>query len=141
MSSTGYDTDNIFAKILRGEMPSFKVYEDDKTFVFMDIMPRGNGHSLVIPKSPCRNILDGSPEAIAAVHKTVQKVAQAAMHAFSADGITVQQFNEDAGGQEVYHYHVHVIPRFTDVRMGPPGVMGDMDQIRANGETLASALR
>lgn len=135
---TDYDNDNIFAKILRGEVPCIKVYEDDETLAFMDIMPRSDGHSLVIPKEPCRNILDGSPEAIAAVHRAVQKVAKAAMEAFSADGITVQQFNEDAGGQEIYHYHVHVIPRHTGQRVGPPGIMGDMDAIKINGEKLAA---
>jgi len=135
-----YDADNIFAKILRGEMPCFKVYEDDQTFAFMDIMPRGKGHCLVIPKEPFRNLLDGPPEAIGAVHRSVQKIAKAAMQAFDADGITIQQFNEDAGGQEVYHYHVHIIPRHTGVRMGPPGVMGDMESIKENGEKLAALL-
>ncbi|MEM8649114.1 MAG: HIT family protein [Pseudomonadota bacterium] len=140
MTTPAYDNDNIFAKILRGEMPSFKVYEDDATYVFMDIMPRGEGHCLVIPKEPCRNMLDASPEAIASVHQTVQKISHAALKAFGADGITIQQFNEDAGGQEVYHYHVHVIPRKAGVRMGPPGVMGDMEAIKALGEKLAAAL-
>lgn len=137
---TDYDDDNIFAKILRGEMPSFKVYEDEKTFAFMDIMPRGDGHCLVIHKTPFRNILDGPTEAIAEVHATVQKIAKAAMTAFDADGITIQQFNEDAGGQIVFHYHVHIIPRHEGVRMSPPGVMGDMDVIKANGEKLAGVL-
>ncbi len=140
MSTPEYENDNIFAKILRGEMPSFKVYEDENTYVFMDIMPRGNGHSLVIPKAACRNMLDASPETIAHVHQTVQKVGQAALSTFGADGITVQQFNEDAGGQEVYHYHVHVIPRYEGQRMGSPGNMGDMDLIKANCEKLAAAL-
>lgn len=140
MATPFYDTDNVFAKILRGDMPSFKVFEDDDTYVFMDIMPRGEGHCLVIPKKGYRNLLDGDPDSIAAVHKTVQKVAKAAMKAFDADGITVQQFNEDAGGQEVYHYHVHVVPRYEGIKPGPPGVMGDMDQIKANGEKLAAAM-
>ena len=135
-----YDNDNIFAKILRAEIPSFKVYEDEDTYCFMDIMPRRPGHCLVISKAPCRNILDGSPQAIMAVHRTVQKVAKAAMQAFDADGITIQQFNEAAGGQEVFHYHVHVIPRHEGIKTDPPGVMGDMDEIKANGEKLAAAL-
>ena len=135
-----YDENNIFAKILRGELPCFKVFEDEETFAFMDIMPRGDGHCLVIPKAPCRNLLDGSPETIMAVHRTVQKVARAAMIAFNADGITIQQFNEDAGGQEVYHYHVHVIPRQAGVRAGPPGVMGDQELIKANGKKLSETL-
>ncbi|MGI9351479.1 MAG: HIT family protein [Rhizobiaceae bacterium] len=141
MTSAKYDDNNIFAKILRGEMPAFKIYEDEKTYVFMDIMPRGEGHCLVIHKTPFRNILDGPPEAIADVQKTVQMIAKTAMNVFKADGMTIQQFNEDAGGQEVYHYHVHVIPRKSGVRMGPPGVMGDMDRIGENGEKLAAALR
>ena len=140
MTDAPYDPDNVFAKILRGEMPSFKVYEDDKTYVFMDIMPRGHGHCLVIPREGFRNILDGTPETVATVHKTVQKVAKAAMKAFDADGVTIQQFNEDAAGQIVFHYHVHVIPRHDGVRLNPPGVMGDMDVIKANAEKLAAAL-
>ncbi len=139
MTAPSYDPENVFAKILRGEMPSFKVFEDDDTYVFMDIMPRGEGHCLVIHKQGFRNILDGSPEMIATVHKTVQKVAKAAMKAFGADGITIQQFNEDAGGQIVFHYHVHVIPRHTGVKLNPPGVMGDMDAIKASAEKLAAA--
>ncbi len=140
MTAVEYDKDNIFAKILRGDMPSFKVYEDKETYVFMDIMPRGDGHSLVIPKEGFRNILDGSPEAVARVHQTVQKVAKAAVNAFDADGITIQQFNEDAGGQIVFHYHVHVIPRHAGTRMNPPGVMGDMDAIKKSAQKLAQAL-
>jgi len=140
MTTPEYDNDNIFAKILRGDMPCFKVYEDDHVLAFMDIMPRGEGHSLVIPKAPCRNMLDATPETIAHVHQTAQKIAHAALKVFNADGITIQQFNEDAGGQEVYHYHVHVIPRHEGKRMGPAGVMGDMEAIKANGERLAGAL-
>jgi histidine triad (HIT) family protein len=140
MQTPAYDTDNIFAKILRGEMPCFKVYEDDTVLAFMDIMPRGEGHCLVIPKAACRNMLDASPETISHVHQAAQKVAHAALEVFRADGITIQQFNEDAGGQEVYHYHVHVIPRHEGKRMGPAGVMGDMEAIKANGEKLAGVL-
>ena len=140
MSATEYDNNNIFAKILNGEMPCFKVYEDDNTFAFMDIMPRGKGHALVIPKAPCRNMLDATPQTVAHVHQTTQRVALAAIKAFGADGITIQQFNEDAGGQEVYHYHVHVIPRHEGKRIGPPGTMGDMDAIKANGEKLAALI-
>ena len=136
-----YDDQNVFAKILCGEMPSFKVYEDENTYAFMDIMPRGDGHCLVIHKEGFRNILDGTPEQIATVHQTVQKVAKAAMRAFDADGISIQQFNEDAGGQIVFHYHVHIIPRKIGVKMGPPGVMGDMDAIKANGEKLSAELQ
>ena len=110
-----YDNDNIFAKILRGELPAFKVYEDDKTFAFLDIMPRCPGHTLVIPKAPARNIFDITPEDFAAVARTTQKVALAVKKAFAADGVTLQQANERAGGQVVFHLHMHVMPRHDGV--------------------------
>ena len=135
-----YDTDNIFAKILRGEIPAFKVYEDDNTLCFMDIMPRVPGHCLVIPKSPCVNILDATPEQLNACMATVNKVANAAMKALKADGITLQQFSEAAGGQEVFHLHFHILPRHEGQKVGPHGVMGDMDEIKAISEKLAAAL-
>lgn len=135
-----YDNDNIFAKILRGEIPSVKVYEDDETYCFMDIMPRSPGHCLVIPKTPCRNLLDATPEQLAACMRTVNKVANAAMRAFEADGVTLQQFSEAAGGQEVFHLHFHILPRHEGVKPGPAGVMGDMDEIKAKGEALRAAL-
>ncbi|WP_209940110.1 HIT domain-containing protein [Ruegeria sp. HKCCE4148] len=135
-----YDPDNIFAKILRNEIPSTRVFEDDETLAFMDIMPRSDGHLLVIPKSPCRNVLDATPEQLVAVMKTVQKMAQAAKAAFDADGVTIQQFNEAAGGQEVFHLHFHVLPRYEDVSMRPPGKMGDFDQIAQHAEKIKAAL-
>src|SRR5215831_10036884 len=92
-----YDPNNIFAKILRGELPSYKVYEDDKAFAFLDIMPRAPGHTLVLPKAPARNVLDVPADDLAHVAKVAQKVAKAAMTVFGADGITLQQFNEPAG--------------------------------------------
>src|SRR6202142_3835345 len=101
-----YDPNNIFAKILRGELPCYKVYEDDKALAFLDIMPRTAGHTLVLPKAPVRNLLDASAGDLAHVMTVAQKVAKAAMTAFAADGITVQQFNEGAGGQVVFHLHV-----------------------------------
>ena len=115
-----YDPNNIFAKILRGELPCYKVYEDDKVLAFLDIMPRSPGHTLVLPKAPARNILDTGGEDLAHAMTTAQRVAKAAMKAFSADGITIQQFNEGAGGQVVFHLHVHVIPRKAGVTMKPP---------------------
>ena len=135
-----YDDQNIFAKILRGEIPSFKVFEDDETYCFMDIMPRTTGHCLVIPKTPCRNMLDATPEQLAACMKTVNKVANAAKTAFDADGITLSQFSEAAGGQEVFHLHFHIHPRHTGVPIRPAGTMGDMDEIKANAERLTAAL-
>ena len=115
-----YDPNNVFARILRGELPSHKVYEDDRAFAFLDIMPRAPGHTLVIPKAPARNILDVTPDDLAHVMAVAQKIAQVAMKVFSADGITVQQFNEPAGGQVVFHLHVHVIPRRNGVQLKPP---------------------
>lgn len=115
-----YDPNNIFAKIIRGELPCHKIYEDDKALVFLDIMPRAPGHALVIPKSPARNILDIDPGDLAHVMKVAQRLAQAGMQVFGADGVTVQQFNESAGGQVVFHLHVHVIPRKEGVAMKPP---------------------
>lgn len=135
-----YDTDNIFARILRGEIPSHKVYEDDDTFAFLDIMPRSDGHLLVIPKTPARNLLDANPEQLAAVMGTVQKLSNAAMRTFGADGVTIQQFNEDAGGQEVYHLHFHVLPRVAGVSLRPPGTMADVDLLAAQAEELRSVM-
>ena len=117
---TSYDPNNVFAKILRGELPAYKVYEDDKAFAFLDIMPRAPGHTLVIPKAPARNILDIEPDALADLIKTTQTIARAAVKAFAADGLTIQQFNEPAGGQVVFHLHVHVIPRKMGVALKPP---------------------
>ena len=136
-----YDDQNVFAKILRGEMPAHKIYEDDQTLAFMDIMPRGDGHALVIPKQPARNLLDASDEILAVVASISRKIARAAMAAFDADGVTVQQFNEPAGGQVVFHYHVHVIPRFEGVALRPhTGEMADGDVLKEHAEKLRAAL-
>ena len=115
-----YDPQNIFAKILRGELPCYKVYEDDKVLAFLDIMPRAPGHTLVIPKAQARNIIDIAPDDLAHVIKVTQKIARAAMTVFAADGITIQQFNEPAGGQVMFHLHVHMIPRKNGVALKPP---------------------
>jgi histidine triad (HIT) family protein len=136
-----YDQNNIFAKILRGEMPAYTVYEDDKAFAFLDIMPRAPGHTLVLPKSPARNILDVDPDDLAHVAKVIQKVAKAAMKTFGADGVTVQQFNEPAGGQVVFHLHVHVIPRRDGVAMKPPASEKERPEVLAEqAEKLKAAL-
>jgi histidine triad (HIT) family protein len=135
-----YDDQNIFAKILRGEIPNTAVFEDEDTLCFMDIMPRADGHCLVIPKTPCRNMLDASSEQLAACMKTVNRVANAAMTGLAADGITLQQFNEDAGGQEVYHLHFHILPRHNGVPLRAPGQMGDMEQIAAIAEKIRAAI-
>ena len=127
-----YDPNNVFAKILRGELPCHKVYEDEATLAFMDIMPRADGHVLVIPKNGARNILDISVQDLQATIATVQKVARAVKQAMQADGLTIQQFNEQAGGQIVFHLHFHVLPRWEGVRLRPH--TGEM----APAETLAT---
>ena len=136
-----YDDENVFAKILAGSMPCHKIYEDGNTFAFMDIMPRGTGHCLVIPKARARNILDVDAEDLAHVMASVQKISHAVMRAFDADGVTIQQFNEPAGGQVVFHLHVHVIPRFDGVKLGPPAsTMEEPDVLKANAEAIRAAL-
>jgi histidine triad (HIT) family protein len=136
-----YDPNNIFAKILRGEMPCYKVYEDDKTLAFLDIMPRAPGHALVLPKAPVRNILDASPDDLAHVIMTVQKIARASMELFGADGVTIQQFNESAGDQVVFHLHVHVIPRQNGVALKPPASVKEAPDILAQqARKLTTAL-
>jgi histidine triad (HIT) family protein len=136
-----YDPNNIFAKILRGELPCYKVYEDDKVLAFLDIMPRSPGHTLVLPKASARNILDIGADDLAHVVVVAQKIAKAAMKAFSADGITIQQFNEGAGGQVVFHLHLHVIPRKTGVTMKPPASEKEKpDVLTEHAKILAAAI-
>jgi histidine triad (HIT) family protein len=136
-----YDPNNIFAKILRDELPAHKVYEDDKAFAFLDIMPRAPGHTLVIPKAPARNLLDVDADDLAHVMTIAQKIARAAKTAFAADGITVQQFNEAAGGQVVFHLHVHVIPRHQGIALKPPATFKETpENLAAQAETLRAAL-
>ena len=137
-----YDNSNIFAKILRGELPCHKVYEDDKTLAFLDIMPRAPGHTLVLPKAPARNLLDVDPADLAHVMQTAQKIAKAAVNVLDADGITIQQFNESAGGQVVFHLHVHVIPRKEGVPMKPPAsVKEEASVLSDQALKLSAALR
>jgi histidine triad (HIT) family protein len=137
-----YDANNIFARILRGELPAYKVYEDDKALAFLDIMPQATGHTLVIPKAPARNILDASPDDLAYVIKIAQKIGKAAMAVFAADGLTVIQFNEPAAGQTVYHLHVHVIPRKDGVPLRPHGTYKEEPNVLAEqASKLAAALK
>ena len=137
-----YDPNNIFAKILRGELPAYKVYEDERAFAFLDIMPRSPGHTLVIPKAPARNVLDIEPDDLAHVAKIAQKVAKAGMKVFAADGITIQQFNESAGGQVVFHLHVHVMPRKDGVQLKPPASEKEKPEVLAQqAEQLAAAMK
>ncbi len=136
-----YDKDNIFAKILRGEMPCHQIYEDEDCFALMDIMPRSNGHCLVIPKKPSRNILDADAADLATLIGAVQRVGRACIKGLSADGLTIQQFNEQAGGQIVYHLHFHVIPRYDGEKMRPHSSdMEDNEVLAANAEKIRAAL-
>jgi len=136
-----YDQNNIFAKIIRGELPAQKVYEDDKVLAFLDIMPRAPGHTLVIPKAPARNLLDVRLDDLAHVMRVAQKIAHAGMNAFDAQGVTVQQFNESAGGQVVFHLHVHVIPRKEGEAMKPPATVKETpENLAAHAEKLRAAL-
>jgi histidine triad (HIT) family protein len=136
-----YDPNNIFAKILRGELPCYKVYENDKVLAFLDIMPRSPGHTLVLPKASARNIFDIGADDLSHVIMAAQKVAKAAIKAFSADGITIQQFNEGAGGQVVFHLHLHVIPRKAGVAMKPPASEKERPDVLAeNAKKLAAAI-
>jgi histidine triad (HIT) family protein len=136
-----YDPSNVFAKILRGELPCEKVYEDERTFAFMDIMPRADGHVLVIPKNPARTLLDVAPDDLAAVFTTVQKLAGAVKRGMEADGLTIQQFNEPAGGQVVFHMHVHILPRWDGVALRPhTGQMAPKEALADHAARIRAAL-
>jgi histidine triad (HIT) family protein len=140
-TNMSYDPSNIFAKILRGEIPCAKVYEDADALVFMDVMPQAAGHALVVPKAASRNVLDADPAVLAKILPLVQRVAVAARKAFNADGITVMQFNEGAGGQTVFHLHYHVIPRYDGQPLkAHTGKMEDGAVLSAHAETLKKAL-
>ncbi len=137
-----YDPNNVFAKILRGELPAHKVYEDAETFAFLDIMPRAPGHTLVIPKSAARTILDIAPDDLAHLIRVTQTIARAAVTVFAADGLTIQQFNEPAGGQIVFHLHVHIIPRKIGVPLKPPASVKEEPAVLSDQALrLAAALK
>ncbi len=137
-----YDNDNIFAKILRGEFPCYKVYENDHVLAFLDIMPRSPGHTLVIPKAAARNIFDILPEDYAHVIRAAHKIAAATRQAFNADGMLVAQASETAGGQVVFHLHMHVMPRFDGVAMLPAAsVKEDPKVLEENTSKVIAALK
>ncbi|MBI1199748.1 MAG: HIT domain-containing protein [Phenylobacterium sp.] len=138
-----YDDGNIFAKILRGEMPAARVFEDEHVYAFMDVFPQGRGHTLVIPKhSTARNFLDEEPERVAVLFQGVQRVAKAVRAAFNPDGLTIMQFNGAPAGQTVYHLHVHIIPRWEGVPLGrhAGGAMADMDELKDLAEQIAAKI-
>lgn len=136
-----YDPNNIFAKILRGEIPAHKVYEDEETLAFMDVMPQADGHTLVVPKAASRNLLDADPAILGRLMSAVQKVARAAKLAFDAEGILIKQFNEPAAGQTVFHFHVHVLPRRAGVELrAHSGKMADPALLAKHAEMIRAAL-
>lgn len=136
-----YDPQNIFAKMLRGEIPCLKVYEDDAALAFMDIMPRADGHVLIVPKSPARNLLDVDPAALAAMAPAITKLAKAVVKATGADGLTMQQFSEPAGGQVVFHLHIHLLPRWEGVKLRPhTGEMAKKEDLERWAEKIRAAL-
>ncbi len=136
-----YDSSNIFARILRGELPCEKVYEDADTVAIMDIMPQADGHVLVIPKAPSTSLLDAEPATFGPLFAAVQKVARAVKLAMAADGITIMQFNGQAAGQTVFHLHVHILPRKAGVPLRPhSGQMEKGDVLKANAERIRAAL-
>lgn len=138
--SVAYDPNNIFGKILRGEIPAHKVYEDDIALAFMDIMPRAEGHVLVIPKENTRDLFDVSPQTLSALIKRVQHVAGVVRTALAADGMTLHQFSESAGGQVIFHLHFHILPRWEGVALRPPGVMADDAKLAAQAEKIRAAM-
>lgn len=138
---TTYDNSNIFAKILRGEIPCHKVYEDEATLAFMDVMPQSNGHVLVVPKSQSRNLLDADPSSLAAAIAVVQRVSIAVKTAFKADGIMLVQYNETPAGQTVFHLHFHIIPRYDGIDLnGHGGPMENSEILAQNAMLIASEL-
>jgi histidine triad (HIT) family protein len=139
--TSAYDDNNIFAKIIRGDIPCHKVFESEDVLAFMDVMPQAEGHLLVVPKSPSRNILDAKTDKLALLIAAVQKLARAAKSAFNADGVSIMQFNEAAGGQSVFHLHFHVIPRHDGVPLkAHSGKMEDHGVLAANAEKIKANL-
>ena len=136
-----YDSNNIFAKILRGEAPCVKVYEDDVSLAFMDVMPRAEGHTLVVPKVPARNVFDIAADDLARFMPSLQRVAHAVKAGMQAEGLSLQQFNETAGGQQVFHLHFHLLPRWTGVALKPPGgPFQSAEALRPHAERIIAAL-
>jgi histidine triad (HIT) family protein len=138
-----YDPSNVFARILRGEMPAVKVFEDDAVLAFMDVFPQSEGHVLVISKtSTARNLLEVDPQTLAALAGATQRLARAVVTALGCDGVAVMQFNGEAGGQTVFHLHFHVIPRWADRPLAGHGQAGmaGLDQLKATAARIAAAL-
>ncbi|WP_062010947.1 HIT family protein [Aureimonas sp. AU4] len=138
---TAYDPDNIFARILRGELPSARIFETDEVVAFMDVMPQSAGHCLVVPKAASRNLLDASDETLRSLLPAAARLARAAKQAFAADGVTISQFNERAAGQTVFHLHIHVIPRYEGQSLQPhSGGMADAARLAEQAQRIRDAL-
>ncbi|WP_334161328.1 HIT family protein [Phenylobacterium sp.] len=138
-----YDDGNIFARILRGEMPAARVFEDEHVFAFMDVFPQSKGHTLVIPKhSRARNLLEEEPQVLSELVLGVQRVARAVRAALKPDGIVITQFNGAPAGQTVYHLHVHIIPRWEGVPVGrhAGGQMADAEELKALAQQIAAQI-
>ncbi len=136
-----YDNNNIFARILKGEIPSHRIYEDDTTFAFLDVMPRSDGHTLVIPKDTATGLLDARPETILNCMKTIQMLAPKIVEAMGADGFVVQQFNGEAAGQTVFHLHFHIVPRTHGKRMRPHAKeMADPEMLASHAKIIRAFL-
>lgn len=138
-----YDDGNIFAKILRGEAPAAKVFEDGDVLAFMDVFPQARGHTLVIPKhSQARNLLEVEPQVLGPLMLGVQRVTRAVRAALNPDGIVVTQFNGALAGQTIYHLHFHIIPRWEGVAMGrhASGGMADPAELKALAEQIAAKI-
>jgi histidine triad (HIT) family protein len=138
---SNYDSNNIFAKILRGEIPAFKVHEDERALAFMDVMPQSEGHTLVIPKTNARNFFDIEPAALAELIKVTQHVAKAVKKAFNPDGMRIIQFNEPAAGQTVFHIHFHIVPCYEGQTLkGHSRDMADKAVLAEHAERIKRAL-
>jgi histidine triad (HIT) family protein len=136
-----YDVQNIFAKIIRGEIPSSKIYEDDDVLAFMDAMPQIDGHCLVVPKLGSRNLLDADPTVLAKTISATQLIARAAVKAFNADGVQIRQYNEPAAGQTVFHLHFHILPMHEGDTLKPhAGKMADATILKQHAERIRAAL-
>jgi histidine triad (HIT) family protein len=116
-----YDDNNIFAKILRDEIPAHKVFEDEHSLAFMDVMPQSDGHTLVISKCPAENLFELNSDYAARVMQTTQRVARAVNNAFVPDGLMLNQFNGSVAGQTVFHFHMHIVPRYEGLQLRSHG--------------------
>ena len=136
-----YDDDNIFAKILSGDIPSYKIYEDDKIYAFLDVMPRTDGHTLVIPKARATGLLDADADVVLDCMKAIQMLAPKIVEAMGADGFIVQQFNGEAAGQTVFHLHFHIVPRTQGTKMRPHAEkMADPEELAAHHDRIIKVL-